>query len=68
VEIGTVSVLVRRVVAKYIIFTESTFLTNAHVFAIVVFTEAQSEEQFQEAFLATTPSCKQEKPDEKSVC
>ena len=41
----TVSVLARRVVAKYIIFTERMFLMNAHVFAIVVFTEARSEEQ-----------------------
>jgi hypothetical protein len=40
------------------------FLMNAHVFAIDVFTEARSEEQVQEAFEATTPSCKQEKPDE----
>jgi NADH:ubiquinone oxidoreductase subunit K len=68
VEIGAVSVLARRVVAKCIIFTERTFLMNAHVFAIVVFTEARSEGQVQEAFEATTPSCKQEKPDEKSVC
>ena len=68
-ELGTVSVLARRVVAKYdIIFTERTFLMNAHVFAIVVFTEARSEEQVQEAFGATTPSCKQDKPDEKSFC
>jgi len=49
---------------KYIIFTERTFLMNAHVFAIVVFTEGRSKEQVQEAFEATTPSCKQEKPDE----
>jgi hypothetical protein len=55
-------------VAKYVIFTERTFLMNAHVFAIVVFTEALSEEQVQEAVETTTPSCKQEKPDEKSVC
>jgi len=39
-----------------------------HTFAIVVFTEARSEEQVQEAFEAMKPSCKQEKPDEKSVC
>jgi len=67
VEIGTVYVLARRVVAKYAIFTERTFLMNADVFGIVVFTEARSEEQIQEAFEAMKPSCKQEKPDEKLV-
>ena len=40
---------------------------NADVFGIVVFTEARSEEQIQEAFEAMKPSCKQEKPDEKLV-
>jgi len=68
VETDTGFVLARRVVAKYAIFTERTFLMNAHVFAFVVFTEARSEEQVQEAFEAMKPRWKQEKPDEKSVC